>query len=850
MRTPEERRQRHIAKTNTSHTQSNGMRSERTFKSGDSIMKESLINGKKFYSRLHATESLAKVSGGGGTVSLSPALNSSTISGANNQLFTTDGDEVDFLVGEDVLDIIGSNGITTGGDDTNNQITVTLDAAQTGITSLLAADIKIGEDDETKIDFETPDRINFYADNAERARVVSTGMEITGNVTISGDLTVAGGESTGSSTTITTTDSMVGLASDNAANSVDIGIYGKYSEDSGVTDRFTGVVWDSSESEWVIFDGTTTEPTTIVNPGLTGYDLADLHLGKIEADDASVLATGTTIGNLTLANGSITDSGGTITISSLNLGDSNITNVGDISLDSISADGTSISIDSNWDAAGVTCSNLGSVTTVDINGGTIDNTAIGGSVRASGQFTILEASGNVELGDAVTDLIRINGSITGDLLPSSNNLYDIGSSTSEWKDLWLDGKANVDNLVVDDNALISGTLDVDSTSNFQGLITIQTGIVPDTQDGAYLGTSSLQWSDLFLADGAVIYFGDDNEVSLTHAHNAGLLLSGNDQLQFGDSGTYINQSADGQLDIVADKEIELTSDVVQLIASEQLDIDTSTINLGEDDTSDVTLNFLGSTNDGALVWDESAEQFLIMDDLVMVGTERIYFGTSKTGSIYSYASTEHLTIDSDTEVSIIAPTLDIDGDTTVTIDTPILDMRAMTGTGTVAINTSTSFTAVSGSASLVLDNADDEVTVNSLRVDDLSADSFVLCDVVGSNNDLETDSNFLVKSAGQGFSFPGINYNSVDTSGIMNITGSPLKLNSSDIDINGPYAFTGSPFETSFDEFLVRYDLNGNSYQHLAGGKADYIQNYSWIGGYILQTEDYLFESGGGGPTP
>jgi hypothetical protein len=42
---------------------------------------------------------------------------------------------------------------------------MTLDAAQTQITSLLATDIKIGEDDQTKIDFETADTIHFYAGN-------------------------------------------------------------------------------------------------------------------------------------------------------------------------------------------------------------------------------------------------------------------------------------------------------------------------------------------------------------------------------------------------------------------------------------------------------------------------------------------------------------------------------------------------------------------------------------------------------------------------------------------------------------------------------------------------------------
>ena len=69
------------------------------------------------------------------------------------------------------------------------------------------------------------------------------------------------------------------------------------------------------------------------------------------------------------------------------------------------------------------------------------------------------------------------------------------------------------------------TLTATSTSTLSGLVTVNTGIVPDAQDGAYLGTSSLQWSDLFLADGAVISFGDDNDVKLTHVADTGLTLS-------------------------------------------------------------------------------------------------------------------------------------------------------------------------------------------------------------------------------------------------------------------------------------------------------------------------------------
>jgi hypothetical protein len=59
-------------------------------------------------------------------------------------------------------------GITATYQDADNTVDLAIAAAQTTITSLLATDIKIGEDDQTKIDFETADTINFYAGNEKQ----------------------------------------------------------------------------------------------------------------------------------------------------------------------------------------------------------------------------------------------------------------------------------------------------------------------------------------------------------------------------------------------------------------------------------------------------------------------------------------------------------------------------------------------------------------------------------------------------------------------------------------------------------------------------------------------------------
>ena len=74
--------------------------------------------------------------------------------------------------------------------------------------------------------------------------------------------------------------------------------------------------------------------------------------------------------------------------------------------------------------------------------------------------------------------------------------------------------------------------------------------------------------DVALAsDGAVLNFGADNDVTLTHVADTGLLINSTRQLQFGDSGTYIHQSADGVLDLVSDTEIELNATTLDINAN-------------------------------------------------------------------------------------------------------------------------------------------------------------------------------------------------------------------------------------------------------------------------------------------
>ena len=118
------------------------------------------------------------------------------------------------------------------------------------------------------------------------------------DVTIAGDFTVNGTTTTVNSQTLSVDDPLISLAINNAANSLDIGYYGKYNDG---TTRYLGLFNDASDSnKFKLFKGTTVEPTTTVNIGGAGYVAADLQVAGLEA------TTGNFTGAITLIDGSTT----------------------------------------------------------------------------------------------------------------------------------------------------------------------------------------------------------------------------------------------------------------------------------------------------------------------------------------------------------------------------------------------------------------------------------------------------------------------------------------------------------------------------------------------------------------
>ena len=95
-------------------------------------------------------------------------------------------------------------------------------------------------------------------------------------------------------------------------------------------------------------------------------------------------------------------------------------------------------------------------------GGTLDLSSpptIGNTTPNTGKFTTLTVNDNTTLGTSNSDTINFVGRVNSDFDPATDNTYDLGRVGHEWRDLYIDGTANIDSLIADTADINAGTID-------------------------------------------------------------------------------------------------------------------------------------------------------------------------------------------------------------------------------------------------------------------------------------------------------------------------------------------------------------------------------------------------------
>ena len=314
----------------------------------------------------------------------------------------------------------------------------------------------------------------------------------------------------------------------------------------------------------------TNTPTSLAYGELAYSQASDkLYIGKADGSSVEVIGgagaflrsdTNDTFGgNLTIT-GNLTVSGTTTTV------DSNTVSIGDNILVL------------NSDATGSPSQNAG----LEVERGSSDNAIF--------QFNESDDRFEFKIGSAIAPIKASNANLTGNIDVVGNLSVD-GVSNLDNTD--IDGTLTVDGSAVDINATSTCTIDNSNASNGITIGTNSSGvpvsighttsetfindnlnvtgdlvangdIKPNSADGASLGSADREFSDLFLADGATVKFGDDQDTILTHTDGAGLTLNSTNKIMFNDATQFIQGISATVLGLGATDEIDLTATAIDI----------------------------------------------------------------------------------------------------------------------------------------------------------------------------------------------------------------------------------------------------------------------------------------------
>ena len=328
-------------------------------------------------------------------------------------------------------------------------------------------------------------------------------VRVGGALTVVGDLTVNGTTSFVQSTVVQITDKNIELGFSSTGGHADAtadngGIILKGTTDKEFLYDQPREAWESNLKFIPNADGT-------LDIGTTDREWKDIYIdGTAHLDAADILDAKITAGIITSQVGTYATIG-TVDIETLDARDVNITGLAVTDIVGTAAtittiDATEGDIVNAKITAGVVTSLVGTyatITTVDIE--TLDakttnitglavtdivgTAATIGDVHVTGDFRVGGATtftgnvtfngGTIGLGDSTTDNIVFTGEVDSDIVPDDDDTFDLGSATKEWKDIYIDGVARVDDLIVDSTV---GTYATITTADIDVLDARQTNI--------------------------------------------------------------------------------------------------------------------------------------------------------------------------------------------------------------------------------------------------------------------------------------------------------------------------------------------------------------------------------------
>jgi len=232
-------------------------------------------------------------------------------------------------------------------------------------------------------------------------------------------------------------------------------------------------------------------------------------------------------------------------------------------------------------------------------------------------------------------------------------------------------------------------------NNAKEMVLAENSLTPGTSDGTALGTTSLMWSDLFLASGGVMNFNNGN-VTITHTNGTGLTINSTNKLMFGDAASFVQQSSDGVLRIDGEATVDINASTAVTVSNDlKLDSDSAVLGFGADndttlthtDGTGLTLNstnkltfgdaasFIQQSADGTLTIDGEAIIDLNASTRVDVSGALTAGGIIKTDDTTNATSTTDGSLQTDGGLSVVLDAIFGD-DVSLLSDSAVLNLGA------------------------------------------------------------------------------------------------------------------------------------------------------------------------------
>ena len=133
---------------------------------------------------------------------------------------------------------------------------------------------------------------------------------------------------------------------------------------------------------------------------------------------------------------------------------------------------------------------------------TTGNVDVGGNLTVTGTTTF--NGGTITMGDAANDNVVFGADVNSNIIPNTDNTYDLGSSSQEWKDLYVDGVAYLDGINFNGTAITSTAAELnilDGVTSTAAELNILDGVTSTTAELNILDGVTSTAAELNILDG-------------------------------------------------------------------------------------------------------------------------------------------------------------------------------------------------------------------------------------------------------------------------------------------------------------------------------------------------------------